>query len=386
MVLRIERRSTETTRGINTMTVDEETLATFERKMRLDRLSEGTIKKYLSDVAGVSFSTQEELEELLLNVSNSVNNNILSAYRKLAFYGLFDKNILEGFKKADVGTTVKSAEELLTRDQLQKLLDACQNSRDRAFLAVLFETQCRPSELYMAHMKQIREVPSKHKIIIPKTKTHVPKTVLIYEFQAILRQFLKDRGKWPGLIFAYKNDKLPYKTFDTTTMSNKKYHEIKEKLQSVWRKRFVRIKIRAGFTKEDKMPLKLFRPSGSMDKRKQGISVETIQKHGGWTKDSQAFKRNYFWLDDDDVEDEMDSIYLEEGVIKKKRKPLRKCPKCGEKNSSQTESCVRCGETLTYDYAEDDELQQLIMNDSAIQQLIIQFIIAYQKKKEEKKE
>lgn len=389
MVLRIERRSSTTheSRGIRTMTVDQETLATFERKMRLDRLSEGTIQKYLGDVARVSFSSREELEDLLLNVSNSVNNNILSAYRKLAYYGLFDKDILKGFKKADVGTTVKSAEELLTREQLQKLLDACQNSRDRAFLAILFESQCRPSELQMAHISQVIKVPGKYKIIIPRTKTHIPKTVFIYEFQALFRQFLKDRGKWQGIIFAYTNDNLSYKCLNTTTINNRKYHELKEKLHSVWSKRFIKIKKRAGFTKEDKMPLKLFRPSGSMDKKKQGVTIETIQKHGGWKKDSQAFRKNYFWLSDKDMENEMDEIHLESGRTQKKRKSLTICPNCSEKNSSQTESCVRCGETLTFDYAADNEdIKQLIMNSSEIQKAVIQLINDFQKKKEETKE
>lgn len=55
-----------------------------------------------------------------------------------------------------IETMTYSAEQLLTEDEIRRLIEACQSSRDRAFIATLYEGGFRPRELADRHFFSFR--------------------------------------------------------------------------------------------------------------------------------------------------------------------------------------------------------------------------------------
>ena len=383
MAIRTERRSYKAFEDRGTC-MNEEILQAFERKMRLERLAEGTIQRYLGIAGRIDPKTKVDIENLLLSVTPAAHNGILAALRKLASYDLFPEKLLKGFKTVKIGTFVKSPEDLIIREDLQKLLAACENSRDRAFLGCLFESQCRPSELAMTTISDIIKVPGKYKIKIYKTKTNKPNTVYIYEFQAYLRRFIEDRGKWNGLLWFYESEKVNYKTTNPRELSEREFFVLKEKMRDILRKRYDKIRNKVDLG-DKKIPLKLFRASGSVDKLKQGVPIKSVKKHGNWAKDSPVFDRHYVWLSEEDVENDFDRVH---GIREeeKKRKPMSDCPNCGEPNSELQESCSKCGNVLTFDYSEEDDLRNLVMENESVKEAVIAVIMKYLQEEKEKEQ
>lgn len=389
MDIRTRQRSYRAFEGRTTCMNNEETLKAFERKMRLERLSEGTIQMYLKTARRITVSSKLELEQLLVDSTPAIHNTILATLRKMSGYGLFDSSILEDIKKVKIPTAIKSPDDLLTREELQKLLTACENSKERAFLACLFDSQCRLGELLMIDYRDVTKISGKYKIAVRKTKTGVMGTKYIYEFQAYLRRFIEDRGKWAGLFWFYPSENIEYKTVDVKTLTPKEFHDIKEKMRGIFRNWFDKVKERAGLSKKQgyhkTIHFKLYRASGSVDKLRKGIPYQTVKKHGSWKKDSPVFDKSYLWLSEEDVESDFDHAY---GIIEKikKVKPLTVCPVCQEPNSELQERCSRCGNVLTFDYTESDELKELIMENESVREAIIKIIMQYKKDKEKEKE
>lgn len=50
----------------------------------------------------------------------------------------------------------KLPEEMLTEEEVSKIIAACQKPRDCAFVACLYETGCRPDELGSLHLKNVQ--------------------------------------------------------------------------------------------------------------------------------------------------------------------------------------------------------------------------------------
>ena len=95
-------------------------------------------------------------------------------YAKLATIKAFLKNIN---KEASAAITIKPSstrklpEDMLTREEIEALLDNCPNSRDRALIATLYESGMRKGELFSIKLKSITFDADGTVINIPETRT-----------------------------------------------------------------------------------------------------------------------------------------------------------------------------------------------------------------------
>lgn len=370
-------------------------LQEFENKLRLERLAESSIQCYLKTALFLENWKKENLaqnkkfkftraalEELLINSTPSKHNAILAVLRKQVRYKLLEQSLIDGLTKIPLKSRVKNAEELISRDELKLIIDHAANSRDKAFFACLFETQCRSGELETLERKNVIRTKTHYKFMIQKTKTRTAKTVYVVEFQNLLTQFLNDRGDWSGLFFCYKHDNLDYKELPFSELPPDEQLAISEKLRHVYRRRLKRICSRANLDKH--IYKHLFRPSGSVDKIRMGIDSVEVKKHGGWSPTSTTFEKDYLRLADEDVEN---SILEKFGLKQDRDKSVKLtiCPVCRQSNSQLSERCANCGNVLILSYdMPEDELLVKIRESEEVREAIIQVIINYKKGRKEK--
>ncbi|HIH69355.1 MAG TPA: tyrosine-type recombinase/integrase [Methermicoccus shengliensis] len=88
---------------------------------------------------------------------------------KKFFRGLEKDDLVNWFTLGNVETKV-SPQDLITEEEFRKMLDACLNSRDRAFLSLLYETGARIGEIASMRIKDVLFDEYGAVIWLPKSK------------------------------------------------------------------------------------------------------------------------------------------------------------------------------------------------------------------------
>jgi|Deesub1362A_J573_1020465.scaffolds.fasta_scaffold00834_25 integrase len=121
---------------------------------RVAKLVEQLVK--MSEVRDKPFTewTRDDIVAILEWVDERVRKEGLSPWTKREykktlkkfFKWLGKKELVDWFTIGEIKTR-KFPDELLTEDEIRRLLEACKNPRDRALIAVLWESGCRAGEL-----------------------------------------------------------------------------------------------------------------------------------------------------------------------------------------------------------------------------------------------
>ena len=101
------------------------------------------------------------------------------------------------FQTGVKGNQLKLPENLLTQEEVKKLINACQNPRDKCLLSVLNELGCRVGELLAINIMHIEDCSDYYRIILQHSKTQ-PRKLKVIDSKPFIAEWLNVHSKLRG--------------------------------------------------------------------------------------------------------------------------------------------------------------------------------------------
>lgn len=235
------------------------------------------------------------------------------------------------------------ADMLRWEDDIQPMLDACHNPRDRGLVALAWDLGPRPGELFDLRVGAITD----HKYGLQVTldgKTGRRSPILIPSVPYV--------RKWLDVHPGGDTDPVWSALKRPGGISNNRVRDVLKAVAN-----------RAGVDKP--VTPTNFRKSSASYLASQGVSQAHLEDHHGWTRGSEIAARYVAVFDDanereiarahglDVEEDEPDDV----GPVV--------CPRCEQKTPRENDRCVWCGQVLSQDAAAEASEQDQTMLESA---------------------
>lgn len=231
----------------------------------------------------------------------------------------------------------KLAEELLTESDVKSMIEAASTARDKAIIAVLYDTGARIREV--AEMK-IRNIAFDNygAVITVSGKTGMRRVRIIFSVPYL--------SAWLD-IHPFKNDPNAYIWIGIGRRGNSE-----QLMYPAFRMLVKRIAARAGINK--RVYNHLFRHSRSTELA-QHLTEAQMEEHLGWVHGSDM-PRTYVHLSGKQIDDALLKMY---GIVQKEDTMPQltsiACPRCGQVNGPTSGFCSKCGMALRVDSAVDVE-------------------------------
>lgn len=222
--------------------------------------------------------------------------------------------------------------DLLTREELDLVLDTCTNARDKAFIAVLADGGIRVGALASCRIKNVSFGQYGATIYLSKTsksnKTTTAKGIPLTWSTGYLNQWLS--------LHPFKNNlEAPL-----WTTSNKNGEAMSYKS---WRMTLKNIGMKAGIQK--RLNPHTFRHMAVTNWIFDGLSEQEIKHRAGWSKGSDRMFKTYANFTDDEINN---SIYEKYGLKEDRRQiTLKKCPRCNNVLRDEDRFCPQCSLVLS---------------------------------------
>jgi integrase len=228
-------------------------------------------------------------------------------------------------------------EALITPQELNAMINAAQNERDKALVTVIFEAALRPGELLTMKVRSV-QFNEDYCIISVNGKTGIKRIPLVVSTKPLLDWLQKHPGKdevdaplWASLGNNSKGNCVSY---------------------FYMRKLLKKLGERAG-VKREIWPY-LFRHS-CLTAMAKVFTESKLEFYAGWVQGSKMSRR-YVHFSARDLEDAVLELH---GLAKKdeakKVFKLAECPRCGRKNQPESVRCSFCGYILDRGLAEEME-------------------------------
>ena len=227
--------------------------------------------------------------------------------------------------------------EMLAWDEdIQPMLDACLNSRDRALVALAWDLGPRPGELFDLTPGAITDHDYGLQVTLDGKQGR--RSPVLVPSVPYVRRWLDDH---PG----DGDDPLWCKLTDPESISN---NRVRDALKDV--------ADRAGVTKP--VTPTNFRKSSASFLASQGVSQAHLEEHHGWTRGSDIAAR-YVSVFDDANEREIARAHGLD-VDRDEPDPVGPvvCPRCEQKTPREKDGCVWCGQALSQAAVEKAETQR----------------------------
>ena len=308
--------------------------------------------KVLGRIMGDSFlhPTKQDIKTAVLklkaaktrrngNYASSTVNGMYMTLKK--FYRNYD----DGKYKESVGwlklnwnpSKEKKPEDIVTTDELNQLLSACRNDRDRALISMLYDSGCRIGELLTLRVKDLEYDHYGLRLTV-KGKTGVRRVRVIGRSVALARQY-QDRSK--------RNEPDDFFFSMIRVTGPLKWNDVNMMLYKVSKRAGIKRRIHPH----------LFRHTRATILAKD-LKQAPLESTMGWVHGSRM-SRIYVNLSDEQIDDAVLKVY---GI--EKQKDLKGntvpyvqgiCPRCGAENPSIDEYCFRCGMPLDKNKLVDPE-------------------------------
>lgn len=315
----------------------------FAMDLLAQGISELRITGYLTylsiilDVVGKRLDdfTRDDVSKVLAHFQlranrGEISNNTIFEVRKTLkkFFKWLDKEELVNWFTTGKCQSNLSPQDLITREEFEKMLDVCLNSRDRALLSLLYETGARIGEVASMRIKDISFDDYGAVVWLPRSKTQRRKLRVVYSAR-YLAEWISNHP--------LKNDREPHLW---VKLGHKNY--LKPMQYSDIRMQLKKIADRAGIKK--RIYLHLFRHTRAT-KLLQQVSEVVGAKYMGWTLGTRMIK-THIHLADQDVEKAILETY---GIKPTEKKELEvvQCSRCTFINPRNAKFCSRCGLPLT---------------------------------------
>lgn len=255
-------------------------------------------------------------------------------------------------------------EELLVKDDVQKLIDVCENPRDKAFISILYETGCRIGEIAGIKIKHISFDEYGAQIMVDGKTGQ--RRVRIISSVHYLRYWLElhplkansDAFLWIKLTSQHRGKLMDYPGFLRV---------------------FKIVKKKAGVTK--KTNFHAFRHARATELAKLGLNEAQMEGYLGWVHGSNM-PQIYLHLSGKDIDNALLKAHGMKPKDEEDQKP--KCPRCFRINLPNTSYCSGCGMPLTLNAAvmRDNETQEfqgrvnkimeVLMKDQKLKQRLVE--------------
>jgi site-specific recombinase XerD len=258
-------------------------------------------------------------------------------------------------------------EELLSEKDIKKMIEAAENSRDRAFLSSLYESGCRIGEIATIQIKHV-SFDKYGAIMVVDGKTGRRRLRLItstpYLAAWLNNHPMNDNPSaplWVSIGTSHRNSSLNYTTI------NALLRKLAEK---------------AGVKK--RVNPHTFRHSRATHLATH-LTEAQMKEYFGWTQGSDMASV-YVHLSGRDVDKALLQIYgikkEKESKEKSELKP-KSCPRCNESNSATGKFCVRCGMPLSLESAIEldsrrdkwDKIMSVLTKDEDMQRLLMKKVV-----------
>jgi|Deesub1362A_J573_1020465.scaffolds.fasta_scaffold00380_31 integrase len=320
-----------------------EIVRNFSEDLIAQGISELRVRSYVHylrrilDVVKKDFRefTKEDVRKVIVHYQELVNrgefsDSVVFEVKKTLkrFFRWFNRDdLVNWFTIGSVETKV-SPHDLITEDEFRKMLNACLNSRDRAFISLLYETGARIGEIASMRVKDVSFDEFGAVVWLPKSKTIKRRLRIVYSTK-FLSMWLSDHPLkedpeaplWIRLTGKNRTAPMQYKDFQIQLKKIAKRAGIKKRIYP-----------------------HLFRHTRAT--RILGEITESIgAKYMGWVPGSRMVKV-YLHLTDKDVEN---AILEMHGLKKESERDLevRKCVRCSFINPGDSRFCSNCGLPLT---------------------------------------
>ena len=259
------------------------------------------------------------------------------------------------------------ATDILTEEEVKKLIDTAEHSRDRAFISMLYELGARIGEVGSLRIKELAR--DKHGYIVDlegKTGHRTPRIVISdpYITHWLSVHPLKnkpDAPLWVRIGNGSKGEKMKYGAF---------------------RELVLRLVARAGIKK--RVYHHLFRHTRVTHLLiNKGINEAQAKVYFGWVPDSKMLSEYSHLIS----KDANDAILAMHGIKTDKQKESlfkpKQCPRCSVINSRDACFCHKCGCILEVNAAIDldeqrhraDDLMTELMKDEEVQKMLARKVI-----------
>lgn len=257
-----------------------------------------------------------------------------------------------------IDSRYNSSDSMITYDELQSLLKACKNNRDKAIISLLWDSGIRASELLQLKVRNFRKsVDQMYATLeIEKgSKNYKPRIVVITGDSVVLvpqwidelKGIMKDTFSEDGYLFIGIGKE--------NTASNLSYDDLRMMLHRVWE--------RSGLTK--KISPHLFRHSAATRFAVE-MPTQVFTKQMGWSSNKMA--DNYTHLD---TRGQITAILKAQGIEiteEELKKPVskvaRRCPRCHVINTGGARFCSNCGSPMKAEDFQKAEEERIKVMDA----------------------
>jgi site-specific recombinase XerD len=256
---------------------------------------------------------------------------------------------LNRIKTPGIDRMTKTADDMLTEDEVQSIYMATGRVRDRALFSMMYEGGFRPVDLYDLQWGRV-QFNDQNVVVTTNAKVDEnPRRVPLFKCRGYLVQWRDDYpGKPEGDNYVFVSLRLPHEPIGYRGMQTA-FH------------RAVRL---SGIDKKKSMYF--LRHSHVTHLQEQGVS-DAVNKLTHWGSQSSNMLATYSHISNDHV----DQVLAEHaGVTPQKRKKTSKlkaiqCPKCATVNPPEANRCFICGTPLSDDALTEDELLFKMLLDVA---------------------
>lgn len=258
-------------------------------------------------------------------------------------YSTIDEKKIMKIKSPPYDTMTKTAEMMLTETEVKKIIEVCQNSRDRALISALYEGGFRIGELANLRWGEVKFT-KYNAIVNVNFKTNMPRLIPLIMARPYLAQW---RNDYP----------LPVKDDGFVFLSSKTHRQVT--YQGLAKQLKILVK-RAQLSKD--VTFHIFRHTRVTHLSNQGMQESKLKKMI-WGNLNTNMLATYSHMTDKDVENEMAEIYginMESGKTGPQILP-QQCVRCAEINTPTASHCAVCGMPLGKDAQFDvDDLRAVL--------------------------
>ncbi len=256
-----------------------------------------------------------------------------------------------------IGSRYTRPEQMITYDELQELLKASRNARDRAILALLWDSGIRASELLKLKVKDFQKSADGLYAVLnisEGSKNYRQRSVvltgdsvvLVPQYVEFLKDFLKDGFTDNGFLFVGIGKENPGE--------NLTYDDLRMVIQKT--------RSRSGIEKD--ISPHLFRHSAAT-RMAVDVPIQVFTKQMGWASNKMA--DNYTHLD---TKGQIMAILKAQGIPitdEELKKPLskvaRRCQRCHTVNTGSARFCSNCGSPMkAEDFVKVEEQRMRVMD------------------------
>lgn len=256
-----------------------------------------------------------------------------------AGYSSIPEKKLRAIKRPPIDKMTKTADDLLSPDEIEAIISACTSSRDRALIHVLYEGGFRIGEVGNLKWGDIK-FDDGGAIVNVNFKTGKPRYIRLVMSKQVLSTWKKDHpdARTDAYVFLDRSGKPV------------NYYAVLKQMQ--------RIVQRAGITKH--VTPHTFRHSRITHLIREGKMNESVIKLIMWGSTDTDMFSIYLHLTGGDIDRQINEAYglVDKKAPQEKRLEPRQCSRCGEINSPLAKFCAECGLSLTEEAAvEVDRLE-----------------------------